>query len=100
MKRNHNVSEFVFSVKSLPLSSCIVYQSVVYLYRKFSPVSPPSLLSVIRSVSSFSSVTVTYNYSADLLPVSRTSAVQRNCRSVEESIVGVPGGFLDNELAQ
>lgn len=64
------------------------------------PVCHPLSLFLHLSLSSVSSVTVTYNYSADLLPVSITSGVQRNCRSVEESIVGVPGGFLDNELAQ
>lgn len=84
-------------LKALLLSSCIVYQSVVYLHRNSLSVPvchsfSPSLL--------VSCITVTYNYSADLLPVSITSALQRNCRSVEESIVGVPGGFLDNELAQ
>lgn len=75
-------------------SCCIVYQSVVYQRGKSSLVSPsrsPSLGAALLAV--------TYNYSADLSPVSVTSTLQRSCRSVEESIVGVPGGFLDNEFA-
>lgn len=92
----------LFSLLNLSHFPAALFINLLFICTENSPLSPlpPSLLSVIRSVSSFSGVTVTYNYSADLLPVSRTSAVQRNCRSVEESIVGVPGGFLDNELAQ
>lgn len=62
--------------------------------------NPPWFLSLAPLLRVPLSLAVTYNYSADLPPVSVTSALQRSCRSVEESIVGVPGGFLDNELAR
>lgn len=61
--------------------------------------NPPWFLSLSLSLGASLSLAVTYNYSADLPPASITSALQRSCWSVEESIVGVPGGFLDNELA-
>lgn len=98
-----------------PLSIClpaVLFINLLFICAENSPpvsiflsLSGPCLSSSLSvrlppPLPSVSAVTVTYNYSADLLPVSITSAVQRNCRSVEESIVGVPGGFLDNELAQ
>lgn len=104
-KKNQNGAEFLSSVKSLLVFllhclsiCCLSVQKILHRFLSL-PVCHPLSLYLCLSLSSVCSVTVTYNYSADLPPVSITSGVQRNCRSVEESIVGVPGGFLDNELA-
>lgn len=96
-----------FSLSDLFYFPAVLFINLLFICTEYSPLVSISLSlwvpvchSLSLSLSSVSSITVTYNYSADLLPVSITSALQRNCRSVEESIVGVPGGFLDNELAQ